>query len=115
MDLYSIFDFVEVCSIDDLPAGKGSLFVINDKNVAIYNVNGKIYAMADACPHAGASLGMGKLSGNIVTCPAHAMKFDVTNGCFANTSNEGVLTYPAKVANGKIMVSLPLPGKEAHQ
>jgi nitrite reductase/ring-hydroxylating ferredoxin subunit len=49
---------------------------------------------------------MGKLEGRIVTCPVHGMKFDVTNGCFAGTSSFGVASYPAKVVDEKIMVSL---------
>ena len=40
----------------------------------------------------------------IVTCPVHGMKFDVTTGCFAGTSDFGVAAYPAKVVDGKIMV-----------
>ena len=49
---------------------------------------------------------MGKLDGKIVTCPVHGMKFDVTTGCFAGTSDSGVASYPAKVVDGKIMVAL---------
>ena len=49
-------------------------------------------------------LGMGKLDGKIVICPVHGMKFDVTNGCFAGSSDFGVASYPVKIADGKIMV-----------
>ena len=77
-----------------------------DKEIAIFNVDGNICAIADTCPHAGGSLGMGKLDGKIVICPVHGMKFDVTNGCFAGTSDFGVASYPVKVVDGEIMVAV---------
>ncbi len=99
-------DFVEVARLDQIQPATGSRFVIAEKQMAIFNVDGKICAISDICPHAGGSLGMGKLDGRIVTCPVHGMKFDVTTGCFAGTSDFGVAAYPAKIVDGKIMVSI---------
>jgi 3-phenylpropionate/trans-cinnamate dioxygenase ferredoxin subunit len=50
---------------------------------------------------------MGKLAGQIVTCPWHGMKFDVTTGCFAGRPDTGVASYRAMVVHGKILVALP--------
>jgi 3-phenylpropionate/trans-cinnamate dioxygenase ferredoxin component len=97
-------DFIEVASLDEVQPGTG--FRVTDKNIAVFNVAGAICAVADVCPHAGASLGMGKLDGNIVTCPWHGMKFDVTTGCFAGSPDFGVESYPVKVVDGKVMVGL---------
>src|SRR5271170_6219092 len=99
-------EFVEVARVDRLPPGSGARFTVADKVLAVFNVDGTVCAIADTCPHAGGSLGMGKLNGNTVTCPVHGMKFDVTTGCFAGTSDFGVAPYPAKIVDGKIMVSL---------
>jgi 3-phenylpropionate/trans-cinnamate dioxygenase ferredoxin component len=49
---------------------------------------------------------MGKLDGKIVICPVHGMKFDVTTGCFAGSSDFGVASYPVEVVDGKIMVAV---------
>ena len=46
----------------------------------IANVNGKFYALDDRCGHMNAPLSMGNVTGNIVTCPFHGAKFDVTSG-----------------------------------
>ena len=99
-------EFVEVAPVDRVPPGSGSLFTVAGKDVAIFNLDGTICAIADTCPHAGGSLGLGKLNGTIVTCPVHGMKFDVTTGCFAGTSDFGVASFPAKVLDGEIMVAL---------
>jgi 3-phenylpropionate/trans-cinnamate dioxygenase ferredoxin subunit len=99
-------DIIEIAPVERIPPGTGARFAPADKNIAIFNVDGKICAIADTCPHAGGSLGMGRLDGRIVTCPVHGMKFDVTTGCFAGTSDFGVAAYPAKVVDGKIVVSI---------
>jgi nitrite reductase/ring-hydroxylating ferredoxin subunit len=99
-------DFIEIARVDQIPPGSGSRFIVADKDVAVFNVDGTICVIADTCPHAGGSLGMGKLNGSTVTCPVHGMKFDVTTGCFAGTSSFGVASYPAKAMDGKIMVSI---------
>lgn len=99
--------FVEVARLDQIQPGAGSRFTIAETEMAIFNVDGKICAISDTCPHAGGSLGMGKLDGRIVTCPVHGMKFDVTTGCFAGTSDYAVASYPVKVVDGEIVVSVP--------
>jgi 3-phenylpropionate/trans-cinnamate dioxygenase ferredoxin subunit len=99
-------DFIEIARLDQIPPGFGSRFITAGKDIAIFNVDGTICAIDDTCPHSGGSLGMGKLDGRIVTCPVHGMKFDVTTGCFAGTSDVGVASFPAKVVDGKIVVAL---------
>jgi 3-phenylpropionate/trans-cinnamate dioxygenase ferredoxin component len=98
--------FVEVAPIDRIPPGAGSRFIVEGRDLALFNVDGTICAIADTCPHAGGSLGMGKLDGRIVTCPVHGMKFDVTTGCLAGTSHSGVTSYPVEIVDGKIMAAV---------
>ena len=50
------------------------------KNILVANVNGNCYAMGNRCTHANGDLSQGSLEGNIVTCPKHKSKFDVTTG-----------------------------------
>jgi nitrite reductase/ring-hydroxylating ferredoxin subunit len=97
---------VEVARIDQIPPGAGSRFIVEGRDLAVFNVDGTICAIADTCPHAGGSLGMGKLDGRIVTCPVHGMKFDVSTGCFAGTSYFGVASYLVEIVDGKIMVAV---------
>jgi nitrite reductase/ring-hydroxylating ferredoxin subunit len=97
---------IEVARLDQIPPGSGKRFTAAGKEVALFNVGGTICAIADTCPHAGGSLGMGKLDGTIVTCPVHGMKFDVATGCFAGTSEFGVASYIVNVADGKVSVAV---------
>jgi 3-phenylpropionate/trans-cinnamate dioxygenase ferredoxin component len=101
-----VTDFIEVACLDQILPGAGSRLALAGKDVAIFNVGGNICVISDTCPHAGGSLGLGKLDGKIVTCPVHGMKFDVTTGCFSGTSDFGITTYPVKVVDGKFMVAI---------
>jgi 3-phenylpropionate/trans-cinnamate dioxygenase ferredoxin subunit len=102
-------DFIEAARLEEVPAGTGKTVTIGGKQVGLFNVDGQIYAIDDSCPHKGSSLGMGRLDGQIVTCRSHGMKFNVTNGCFAGTSDVALPSYPVKVVDGEIMVALDAP------
>jgi p-cumate 2,3-dioxygenase ferredoxin component len=69
-------------SVTDFPEGDIRLAILPDgTNLAIYNVEGVLYATADLCTHGEASLSEeGMLTGNIVECPWHFGTFDVTSG-----------------------------------
>ncbi len=64
----------------EIPEGTGQEFVVADKVIAIFHVDGDYYAMDGLCPHAGGPIGTGNLRGCIVTCPWHGWQFDVTTG-----------------------------------
>ena len=98
-------EFVEAAQVDQVPPGTGTTVKVEGKEVAIFNVDGEFYAIGDSCPHAGASLGTGKLNGKIVTCRAHGLRYDITTGQ-VTTGGFGVASYPAKVVDGKILIAL---------
>jgi nitrite reductase/ring-hydroxylating ferredoxin subunit len=102
-------EFVEAARVDEVPPGTGKTVNIGDKGVALFNVDGQIYAIDDICPHAGSSLGNGKLDGRIVTCRSHGMKIDVVTGNFPASEGFAVASYPVMVLAGKIMVALDAP------
>ena len=99
-------DFLEVASLEQIPLGRSLVVKVVDKDVALFNVDGQIYAIDDACVHQGASLGSGKLEGKIVTCRAHGLKFDVTTGFVSGVPDFGVASHAVRVADGKIAVAV---------
>ncbi len=101
----SVVEFIAVANLEQLPPGHGMTFTVAGREVAFFNVDGTIYAMDDACLHAAASLGTGKLEGKIVICRAHGWPYDVTTGSTVHVPGYGVNTYPAKVVEGKIPVA----------
>jgi 3-phenylpropionate/trans-cinnamate dioxygenase ferredoxin subunit len=102
-------NFVEAASLDEVPVGTGRAVEIAGKPVALFNIDGKVYAIDDTCPHAGSSLGNGKVDGRVVTCRSHGMKIDVVTGCFPASEGFAVASYPVMVLAGKIMVAVDGP------
>lgn len=99
-------DFVEVARVDQVPPGTSAVVTVVGKDVALFNVDGKIYAVEDSCLHQGLSLGTSKLDGKIVTCRGHGWRYDVTTGSTLHVPGYGVASYPVKVVDGKIMVAV---------
>ena len=79
---------------------------IGGKAVAIFNVDGRFYAISNTCLHRGGPLGQGMLSESSVMCPWHAWSWDVTTG--ENTANAElkVPSYPVKVEDGQVLVQV---------
>jgi phenylpropionate dioxygenase-like ring-hydroxylating dioxygenase large terminal subunit len=63
-------NFAEVASLDQVPPGSGTSYTVAGKGVAVFNVDGTIYAMDDTCLYQSSSLGAGRLDRKIVTCRA---------------------------------------------
>jgi nitrite reductase/ring-hydroxylating ferredoxin subunit len=73
-------NFVPVATKAEIPPGKMRMVKFLDRELLIANVNGNYYAIGNKCTHAGGDLSQGILEGNVVTCPKHNSKFDVTTG-----------------------------------
>jgi 3-phenylpropionate/trans-cinnamate dioxygenase ferredoxin subunit len=106
--------YVRVAGDAEVPAGKMKAVKSEGKEILIANVNGNYYAIGNRCTHAGGDLSQGVLEGNVVTCPRHHAKFDVTTGKVVSHPKIGFLhpkandepTYQVKVENQNILVKL---------
>lgn len=71
---------IRVASLRDLTPGTCQEVFAAGRIVAIFNVDGTVYALDGVCPHQGGPIGQGQLAGSVVTCPWHGWQFDVTCG-----------------------------------
>jgi p-cumate 2,3-dioxygenase ferredoxin subunit len=98
---------VAVCPVEDIPPGSIRQETLPDGTiVALYNVDGQIYATADACTHGAASLSEdGFLDGRIVECSWHFGSFDVTTGepC-SSPCTIALRTYKVEIIDGVVSV-----------
>ena len=91
----------------DVPAGEGRVVDAGGKTVAVFNVAGRFYAIDNTCAHRGGPLGEGDLEGNIVTCPWHGWRWDVTTGANANNPAVKVACFPVSVHDDEVFVEVP--------
>ena len=97
--------FVKAANVKDVKPGEGKAINVNGTDIALFNVDGTIYAIDNTCPHRGGPLGEGMLDGNVVTCPLHGWKFNVTTG--ANVSMPvNVRRFETKVEGDEIFVDV---------
>jgi 3-phenylpropionate/trans-cinnamate dioxygenase ferredoxin subunit len=72
--------FVKAAKLSDVPEGQAIVVTLGEAEVALGNVGGQIYAVANLCTHDGGPLGEGELSDHEIECPRHGARFDVRSG-----------------------------------
>lgn len=98
-------NWVEVAKRSDLQAGKGLTVWVNERDLAIYEHKGQVYAMFNKCPHRGGQLADGHITENgSVICPLHTWDFDVKTGISRYDNKDYVPTYPARFNGDAIEV-----------
>jgi len=92
--------------------------IILDEPVVLFrSTEGKPVALEDRCCHRQAPLSMGKLVGNIVTCPYHGLQYDTSGRCIKVPSQEKipanarVKSYPVVEKNHWIWIWTGDPAK----
>jgi len=95
---------------------KSLVFKFGTKQIYVFEVDGKIFALDNRCPHEGYPLSEGTFSGKkcVLTCNWHNWKFSAETGeCLVGDDN--IRTYPVKIENGNIFVNIKDPDKEEIQ
>ena len=95
-----------IAELKDLPPGAGTSVDAAGRTLALFNVDGTLYAVDNTCPHRGGPLAEGDLDGAVVTCPWHGWRYDVTTGVRDGTPTVRVACYPVTIVDGVAYVDL---------
>jgi 3-phenylpropionate/trans-cinnamate dioxygenase ferredoxin subunit len=98
--------WIKIAEIGDVPLGAGRAFAFEGYSIAVFNVEGKFYAIDDSCPHQGSSLAMGSLEGCVVTCRSHGMKVNVSAGEHQPGQGMNVRSFPVESRPDGLYVGL---------
>ncbi len=101
-------EFTFACTVDELPKNceRGKVIVIEDREIAIFNIDGVIYATSNICPHEMSPVlatGAIDCAAQTVTCPLHNWIFDIPTGRQLDASGS-IPIYEVKVADGEVWV-----------
>lgn len=97
---------IKVATLKDLPRRGGKVLKVGRTLIALFNVDGSLYAIDNECPHQGGPIGEGDVKDNTVRCPWHLWQFDVTSGrCLSNPYGD-VRRYPVEVTDGEVWVTI---------
>jgi len=107
--------FTPVATLDELPPGGAKRVYADNEAVALFNVKGTVYAIANRCSHARASLSEGTVDPArcAVTCPWHEGVFSLETGqVLGGPPVHAVVTYRVKLEDGTIFIA-PAEAREA--
>ena len=100
-------NWFRVTTVDNIPLREGRAVRIGDDDIAIFNLGDRFLACENSCPHRGGPLADGIVSGSTVVCPLHAYKLCLDTGSVVKPDVcIRVDTFPVRVENGVILVSL---------
>lgn len=102
-------EFQLVCRVNEIPEGAGRMFSVAGQMIGLFNVGGSFFALANACPHAGASLAHGIVQGETVACRIHHWRFSLRDGAYLDEDKPqcNVRTYPVRIVGQEVQVAVP--------
>lgn len=98
-------DWVNVAPAVELPPGSSRVVNVENAQIAVFNLEGRYYAIEDVCTHDGGELASGTREGDVIVCPRHGARFSIKTGAvLAPPAYEPVATFPVRVENGMVQV-----------
>ncbi len=80
---------------------------VDGKEVALYRVEGRVYATGNICTHGLACLTDGYLDGHLVECPLHQGQFDIRDGAPQGPPvTEAIPVYEVRVEGDDVLVRI---------
>ena len=69
--------WIDAAAAADVPADDVIGVAVQGHDIALYGVDGEVFATANGCPHGNARLCDGFLEGQEIECPLHQGRIDV--------------------------------------
>jgi 3-phenylpropionate/trans-cinnamate dioxygenase ferredoxin subunit len=95
--------WIRVCARSELLPGEFKIVWDGDVAIAVFNVDGELYAIEDVCTHDGGELAGGELHGYEIECPRHGARFDLRTGAArCPPAYEPTAVLPVKIDDGVV-------------
>jgi naphthalene 1,2-dioxygenase system ferredoxin subunit len=99
--------WIKAANRNDLAEGEVLGILLGGKEIALYDLDGALYATDDVCTHAYAKLSDGWLDKGEIECPLHAGRFDVATGkATAPPCTDDIKTYPVRIVGDEIQIKI---------
>ena len=95
--------WTRVCATNELLPGEYRVASADGIQIAVFNIDGALFAIEDVCTHDGGELTGGPLHGSQIECPRHGARFDVRSGeALCAPAYEPTAKFPVKVDAGAV-------------
>ena len=99
--------FHKLAVAGEVAPGEIKQYRVEDRFVALCNVDGEFHAFEDVCTHQFTHLSNGEFEGSEVKCPLHGARFDVKTGAAKSLpAVKPVPKHEVKVEDGTVYVAL---------
>ena len=99
--------WIDVMALEDVFEGEVMAVNVQGKEIALYEVQGELYATDNLCTHGAARLSDGFLEGREIECPFHQRRFDVCTGkALCAPLTENIRVYPVRIDNKRVFVNM---------
>src|SRR4028118_1939753 len=109
--------------VDEVQAGKPKLVRLKGKDIGLFYADGNYFAVLNQCPHQGAPICLGKVTGmvtsdgpgkmsynherQVLRCPWHHWEFDLASGKALAPIKQRLKIYPVMLRDSDILVDVP--------
>lgn len=102
--------FVPVVARSEIRNGEHRRYVVGGQQILLIGAGGKVFALANRCPHMTKPLEGGRVTGATFTCPFHGAQFDLETGRSCGfPKTKPAQTFEVRIDNGEIFVRLDRP------
>jgi 3-phenylpropionate/trans-cinnamate dioxygenase ferredoxin subunit len=103
-------DFIKVATLAEIPVNGTKLVEVDDVRVALFNLNGELYAIEDICTHDGGPLVEGEIVNDCqVECPRHGARFDIRTGAAVSfPAFQPTTTYEVRLDGNDVLIEAPV-------
>ncbi|MCC6629003.1 MAG: Rieske (2Fe-2S) protein [Chloroflexi bacterium] len=111
-----------VAAVTDIPPGGRKIVRVDGREVGIFNVGGRFYALKNTCAHQGARVCLGKVvgmqlpsdvyefqygrEGQILRCPWHEWEYDISTGESVFDPAVRIVSYPVEIEDEQVIVTI---------
>lgn len=101
-------EYIPVATIDEIKDGQRIIFDIGGDAIAIFNIAGEYFAIADVCSHDDGPVAEGDLHDHEIECPRHGARFDIKTGeALSLPAVVDIPAYPIRMEGSQILIGLP--------
>jgi 3-phenylpropionate/trans-cinnamate dioxygenase ferredoxin subunit len=98
-------DWVTVARAGEIAPGEFRVADVDGSQIAVFNLNGEYYAIADVCTHDAGQLTGGTIDGDVIVCPRHGARFCIRTGAaLSPPAYEPVHCFPVRVLDGIVQI-----------
>ena len=100
-------NWIDVLALDWVPEADVTSVIVDGREIALYEVEGEVFATDNFCTHGAARMSDGFLEGREIECPLHQGRFDVCTGkAMCAPLSQDIRVYPVRIENKRVLVNM---------